>query len=284
VLQQNLTHGSPSELAELHTKFDALTDRVADLRSHLVNLEDAQDELMEGDQHAPKSSASGDTADVNESVTGFIASALQALAVVAGTDVNALKSTLDGPERPAEPKTPSTLDGAERVPLARGPSTLAGPALPDAAPPPTTLVGPDAPPKPELASTLDGPERPTEPRRSRLQTEGMSALIVPPERRSAPLIEPPSSGRSEQPRNKFPSVAPPVRTGRATTPPSGVPPLARPSRDIDVPPLPIGDDANSDPSKVRITSADPTPEPPVQGKPTRRGLSVRSTDKPRDKK
>src|SRR5262249_18981602 len=51
VLQQNVTHGEPAQLAALHTKFDELTSRVEELRDRLVSLEDAQDEFFEEMRH-----------------------------------------------------------------------------------------------------------------------------------------------------------------------------------------------------------------------------------------
>ncbi len=290
VLQQNLTHGSSSALAELHAKFHALTGDVAGLRAHLVNLEDAQDELMEGSHRDHEIDAAGDTAEEapDESVTGFIASALQALAVVAGTDVNTLRSTLDGPELPERAAQPSTLDGPERVALKKPATALGGPPLPDRTDAPTTLGapgGPDALARPSLPSTLDGPERPEAEKRSSLLTEGMSKLIVPEhQRKSSPTIEAPvrKSSPTIEPRSRFPSVAPPTRTGRATTPPSGTQIEHAPSK-LGEPAAPVrrGLSVRTEQPPLKpdvvITSDDPAPEPPKPAPP--RGLSVRTTDK-----
>src|SRR5512138_1346054 len=61
VLQQNLTHGSASELAALHAKYDELTDELATIRESLLDLEDAQDELLE--HHERALAVTPDTAD-----------------------------------------------------------------------------------------------------------------------------------------------------------------------------------------------------------------------------
>lgn len=134
VLQQNLTHGSSAELAELHGKFDALTSQVAELRDELVNLEEAQDDLIE---HREQPKAQVDDSDdvkppepveLDESVTGFIASALQALASITKLDEtvgeSARPSSLEGPERPAKPEFASTLAGPERAEPEQPPSSL----------------------------------------------------------------------------------------------------------------------------------------------------------------
>ncbi len=101
VLQQNLTHGSPAALAELETHYAKLTDRVAELRERLVDLEDAQDELMEHQADREVATAPTDTDDRDaDSKPGFV-----------GEAVEELGSTLTGPERPEPAKTPSTLVG-----------------------------------------------------------------------------------------------------------------------------------------------------------------------------
>ncbi len=97
VLQQNLTHGSSAELAALHAKFEALTSQVSELRGQLHDLEDAQDDLIE--QKARPEKAETDASDdpdhddadeqvtepeADDSLSGFIASALHALATVGG--------------------------------------------------------------------------------------------------------------------------------------------------------------------------------------------------------
>ncbi|HEY5938674.1 MAG TPA: hypothetical protein VIU61_28680, partial [Kofleriaceae bacterium] len=47
VLQANLTQGDQAQLAELHAKFDQLSERVGTLRAELLSLEDAQDDLFD---------------------------------------------------------------------------------------------------------------------------------------------------------------------------------------------------------------------------------------------
>ncbi|HEX7843973.1 MAG TPA: hypothetical protein VF469_41145, partial [Kofleriaceae bacterium] len=50
VLQPNLTHADEQTARELHAQFADLSERVADLRHELTELEDSQDELLEGHQ------------------------------------------------------------------------------------------------------------------------------------------------------------------------------------------------------------------------------------------
>jgi hypothetical protein len=47
VLQQNVVHGEPSQIAELQTKFDAMAGQVGELRDKLASLEDSQEERDE---------------------------------------------------------------------------------------------------------------------------------------------------------------------------------------------------------------------------------------------
>jgi hypothetical protein len=128
VLQQNLTHGSGEELAALHAKFASLTSELAALREELHDLEEAQDEL-ERPAVATKAVEVADAVKPeaeDESLTGFIASALQAMADVAKTE-----STLTGPEREPATKQPSSLsDGPEVPEPPRPPSTLSEEAAP----------------------------------------------------------------------------------------------------------------------------------------------------------
>jgi hypothetical protein len=168
VLQQNVTHGKPEQLAELHAKFDELTERVGELRHRLLNLEDAQEELLGSElQHGKAVSDEGDKGDGGGGDGADAASAASA--------------ALDGPERPVAPKPPSTLAGDAPPETPRPASTLAGDAPPEAPRPASTLVG-DAPPEaPRPASTLVGdapPEAPKPP--SELAAEATEAEAQKP--------------------------------------------------------------------------------------------------------
>ena len=193
VLQQNLTHGSPAELAELHGKFDGMSSQIAELRAELHNLDEAQDDQFEQRHHEATSTATeaADKPELDESVTGFIASALEALAGVAGIDAAGMRvSTLGGSERPEKPRAPTTLAGAEPVAVAKPASSLDGPE-PKIERLPTTLAGPDRTEPPKPASTLAGPELPEVPKRASTLSEperSASPSIPPPLRRSSPSI------------------------------------------------------------------------------------------------
>lgn len=116
VLQQNLTYGEPAQLAELHAKFDALTNNVAELRAELTNLEDAQEELIEGRDRGME--IDGDRDDKPKP----------------GKPEDA---SLTGPDRPEPAKPPSTLSGPERPAPAKAPSTLSGPERTEERKPPS---------------------------------------------------------------------------------------------------------------------------------------------------
>ncbi len=107
VLQQNVTYGEPEQLAELHAKFDELTEQVGELRERLVNLEDAQDDILEDRQRIVEV-AVADAGDKPKPKPGPPEDA-----------------SLDGPERPAEPRPPSSLYGDAPAEPPRPPSELA---------------------------------------------------------------------------------------------------------------------------------------------------------------
>jgi len=159
VLQQNITHGQPEQLAELHAKFDDLTARVGALRERLVNLEDAQDDLFdEKRQYAEVTPA--DEGDRDDK---------PAAAEPEGASIY-------GPERPEAAPAPSMLSGPERPVAPPAASTLYGEAASEPPPPPSTLEGPDRPEAPRPPSTLYG-EGPAEAPRppSELAAEGAAA-------------------------------------------------------------------------------------------------------------
>ena len=258
VLQQNLTHGSASELATLHAKFDALTSQVAELRGHLLDLEDAQDDLIEPKEHQLKAvtdepddtdkpaAAAAPAVAADESIGGFIASALQALAQVAGTDAELLASSLTGPELPAKPAPASTLTGAERAELPKGASTLLGPDLRDDIKPQSTLGGAERPESPKPPTTLVGPELPEMVKRSTLATD-----VAPPPPTSVPIPT-----RKSSP--SIPGASPPLPAKPAGLPPSG-PSATRPSS----PSIPVPNIRKSSPS-IPIPVIEP--QPPPKGK------------------
>jgi len=142
VLQENVTHGNPEQLAGLHAKFDELTVQVGELRARLVNLEDAQDDLFD-EKRQYEIEEVADEGDRDDKPA-------------APED-----TSLYGPERPAEAK-PSTLEGPER-PAEVKDSTLYGDPPPEPPPAPSTLEGPERPAEPGPGSALYGEELPEEP-------------------------------------------------------------------------------------------------------------------------
>jgi hypothetical protein len=163
VLQQNVTHGDPAQLAALHAKFDELTEHVSELRERLVNLEDAQDDLFdEKRQYGGEETADAPDRDDKPAAAPEDAS-------------------LHGPERPAAPPAPSTLEGPERPAAPPAPSTLHGPERPEAPPAPSTLEGPERPAEPPPPSTLHGDAPAEEARpRSELAAEAEAAEAQKP--------------------------------------------------------------------------------------------------------
>ena len=163
ILQANLTFGDAAQLAELHAKFDTMSERVATLRAELLNLEDAQDELIDGARFEVVTSETetedkpGDKDDKKQKQSlGFIARALNA---ISGTSAAEKAGGLfEGPEVEDEPVPPSTLSGPDLPAEPARPTTLVGPEVKEAPKPPSSLTGADLPPEPAKPSTLDGPE------------------------------------------------------------------------------------------------------------------------------
>jgi len=117
LLEQALAVLQPGVMADVTQPFQDLIQRVGTLRHDLKDLEDAQDELLEGNDKVGPAKADGDTADKPKPDDDL---------------------SLDGPERKF-PKPATTLTG-ERKEEPKAPSTLDGPALKEE-PPPETTVG-----------------------------------------------------------------------------------------------------------------------------------------------
>jgi len=164
VLQENVTHGAPEQLAELHAKFAEVTEQIGDLRHRLSNLEDAQEEILASERPQEKA-ATGDGDKDDQDAKG----------------AGAGGAALDGPERPEAPKPPTTLTGDVPPDAPKPPTTLTGDAPPEAPKPPTTLTGdapPDAP-KPPTTLTGDVPPEPSRPP-SELAAESAAAEAEKP--------------------------------------------------------------------------------------------------------
>lgn len=199
VLQQNITHGDPAQLAELHAKFDEMSERVGALRERLTNLEDAQEEIFR--EYRPiEKAAEGDTGDQDD--------APRESAPVIEAPERPSAPVIEAPERPSAPaiegakkekkkekekkkdkekekdkkkgkkekaslKTeqaaaasaaatpPSALAGETLPERTAAATTLIGDALPEeTAAAPTTLIGEELPEDPAQPSTLVGEELP----------------------------------------------------------------------------------------------------------------------------
>ena len=131
VLQPNFVTGDEQH-AQLLGAYGDLIERVGLLRHGLVELEDAQDDLL----------------------------VVEGAAVVTKTDADQDdkpkpgESTLTGPERKAEPKQPSTLTGPEPKQAAQPTSTLTGPEVKEPPKPASSLTGPELTPEPAKPSSL----------------------------------------------------------------------------------------------------------------------------------
>jgi hypothetical protein len=170
VLQPDLIHADDLSARELHAQFADLTERVGELREALSDLEDAQDELLEGHEKAALETAQG---------------APKPKPVPSDPDAPRPATTLTGPELPEpelpEPKpAPTTLTGPD-LPEPKPPATtLTGPDLPEPKPPATTLTGPDLPEPRPPATTLSGPDLPeAPPPPSTLGDDGEAAAATP---------------------------------------------------------------------------------------------------------
>lgn len=279
VLQQNLTRGDAETLATLHAKFEDLTESVADLRGELLGLEDAQDDLIEQKQHEVKTGTPETDDKDDDSVTGFIASALNALAQVAqveSTEAQPFRSTLVGPDLPDATPFVSTLDGPE-VKVVEKTSSLDGPepiatsfvSMLDAAGPEVT--------KADHVSALDGPEVVPEEKRSTLFTEGMSALIVPEHLRPRVAEHPPVGMRTDDHVERAHDEH--VDDGRGPATPT----TQSRQREPEPPKRDSSRQMQSTASSPLSKPSEKAADEPAKPEP-RRGLSVRSSEKPGKKK
>jgi hypothetical protein len=159
VLQQNVTHGEPEQIAELHAKFDEMSEQIAELRDRLTSLEDAQDELIaEGTE---KKAETGDEGDEDEKGGGGGDGDGEPVSTLSGTErpeAPRPASTLSGPEVPVEPARPSTLGGADRPEAPKLASTLGGADRSEDPTAPSTLYGEAPPEAPRPTSTLGADE------------------------------------------------------------------------------------------------------------------------------
>jgi hypothetical protein len=141
VLQPEFSRSDDGAAREMRTQLDDMVTRVGELREQLLDLEDAQDELVEGRSKEGTEAGAADSSDKPK----------------------------PEPSDPDAPRPPTTLTGPDRSEPARPPTTLTGPDLPVAKPSATTLTGPDLPVATPSATTLTGPDLPeAEPGRSTL--------------------------------------------------------------------------------------------------------------------
>jgi hypothetical protein len=152
VLQPDLTRADDQTARDLQVQFEDLTAHVGDLRHALTNLEDAQDELVEGrhDQLTKDATEPTDKPKPKPKPSD--------------PDAPRPPTTLTGPERPEPPTPAPTVYGPERPEPPRAASTVYGPERPEPPTPAPTVYGPERPEPPRAASTVYGPERPEPPR------------------------------------------------------------------------------------------------------------------------
>ena len=131
-LQPDIMHLAGTTALELYTQLTEVSDRVAELRHTLGNLEDAQEELVESEHKT----------------------ALDAAATPKPPPVSDDAAATNAPA-----PNPSTLAGPDLPDPTPAPSTLTGPDLPEPSPTPSTLAGPDLPePSPTpVPSSLEEP-------------------------------------------------------------------------------------------------------------------------------
>jgi hypothetical protein len=146
VLQPDFSRSDDGAARELRAQLEDLVHRVGELREHLVDLEDAQDEL-EGKQKTAMEAGAADPGDKPKP---------------SDPDAPRPATTLTGPERPEPARPATTLTGPERPDPRPAATTLTGPERPDPRPAATTLTGPERPEPSRPATTLTGPELPAE--------------------------------------------------------------------------------------------------------------------------
>ncbi len=115
VLQPNLVGGDGQELAGLRDQLSAMTERVATLREELMQLEDAQEELLGEQREVAKATKPDEPVDPAATPTPV--------------DGERPASTLAGPGPAVTSQAaPSTLTGPERAVEARPPTSVGDPA------------------------------------------------------------------------------------------------------------------------------------------------------------
>jgi hypothetical protein len=148
VLQPDFSRSDDGAARELRAQLEDLVHRVGELREHLVDLEDAQDEL-EGAQKSALQAGAAESGDKPKPKPS-------------DPDAPRPATTLTGPERPDPGPAATTLTGPERSDPGPAATTLTGPERPDPEPAATTLTGPERPEPSRPATTLTGPELPAE--------------------------------------------------------------------------------------------------------------------------
>ncbi|HSR97255.1 MAG TPA: hypothetical protein VLM79_09405 [Kofleriaceae bacterium] len=144
VLQPEFSRSDDGAAREMRAQLDDMVTRVGELRERLLDLEDAQDELIEA-RAKDGMEAATDTSDKPKPKPS-------------DPDAPRPATTLTGPDLPEAKPLTTTLTGPDLPapkPLA---TTLTGPDLPEAKSPATTLTGPDLPEAERPASTLGAPE------------------------------------------------------------------------------------------------------------------------------
>jgi len=130
VLQPNFVTGDEQH-AQVLGAYGDLIERVGQLRNGLVELEDAQDDLLMANTEVAVTKADADQDDKPDA-----------------------DASLTGPERKPEPKKPSTLTGPEVKPEPKPPTSLTGAEAKAEPKPPTSLTGPEVKAEPPKPSSL----------------------------------------------------------------------------------------------------------------------------------
>ena len=137
ILQPNFVTGD-AQHAQLLGSYGDLIEQVGELRHGLLELTDAQDELLHGNEAAEVTKADGDTDDK--------------------PDPKPDDTSLTGPERTLPPKPASSLTGPERAQAPKPASSLMGPEVAEAAKPASSLGDPT-----ELAAAAPVPSEKKKP-------------------------------------------------------------------------------------------------------------------------
>lgn len=152
VLQPGMSDLDRRSEQDLIKQLEDMGAKVADLRGVLTNLEEAQDEAIEGVLHREEQTSAPPADKPKPRPSDG--------SLTSGPEVPPRQdaaTTLTGPDLPPRTDAPTTLTGGPEVARTDAATMLTGPDVPPRAEAPTTLTGPDLPDAEPAPSTLGDP-------------------------------------------------------------------------------------------------------------------------------